>query len=226
MRGPLAGFGLARKVRSSFELAVQLDPANLAALSDLGEYYVAAPSIVGGGDDKARALAARMMPQSPAAAHRLLARLAESNKDLPPRSLSSNWRSLRKGLPKRGSTSPTSTRPTTVSTTRSPRSSPGWQPTTPTVPSWSTQPAFSPRRTVPPISPSAACACTSHLQPGPMPLRPSKSISSSAACSQLAERLPKPAGRLPAPPPWPQPSPAKAPERRRAPDAARPHHKR
>lgn len=80
--GPLAGFVLARKVRSSFELAVQLNPVNAAALNDLGEYYVAAPSIVGGGDDKAQALAARMMPQFPTAAHRLLARLAESNKDI------------------------------------------------------------------------------------------------------------------------------------------------
>ena len=80
--GPLAGFALARKVRASFEAATRLNPANVAALSDLGEYYVAAPSIVGGGADKLQALASRMMPQFPSAAHRLLAWLAESNKDL------------------------------------------------------------------------------------------------------------------------------------------------
>jgi len=80
--GPLAGFSLARKVHSSFERAAQLNPANAGALSDLGEYYIAAPSIVGGGIDKAQALAARMMPQFPAAAHRLLGRIAESDKDL------------------------------------------------------------------------------------------------------------------------------------------------
>jgi tetratricopeptide (TPR) repeat protein len=59
-----------------------LDPSNKAALNDLGEYYVAAPFIVGGGDDKAKELAARMMPRFPADAHRLLARLADSNNDL------------------------------------------------------------------------------------------------------------------------------------------------
>jgi tetratricopeptide (TPR) repeat protein len=80
--GPIAGFTLARKVHANFELAVQLDPANVAALSDLGEYYISAPSIVGGGDDKARALAERILPQFPEAAHRLLGRLADSDKDL------------------------------------------------------------------------------------------------------------------------------------------------
>jgi len=80
--GPIAGFKLARKVQSSFSRAVELNPSNLAALNDLGEYYVAAPFIVGGGDDKAKALAAQMMPRFPSSAHRLLARLADSNKDL------------------------------------------------------------------------------------------------------------------------------------------------
>lgn len=81
--GPLAGFSLARKVHTAFEAAVQLNPSNVDALSDLGEYYVDAPSIVGGGDDKARALAARMLPRFAPDAHRILALLAESNKDLP-----------------------------------------------------------------------------------------------------------------------------------------------
>jgi tetratricopeptide (TPR) repeat protein len=79
--GPIAGFTLARKVQASFSHAVELNPSNLAALNDLGEYYVAAPSIVGGGTEKAQALAAQMMPRFPAAAHRLLARLADSNGD-------------------------------------------------------------------------------------------------------------------------------------------------
>jgi tetratricopeptide (TPR) repeat protein len=80
--GPFAGFSLARRVQSSFTRAVELNPNNLAALNDLGEYEVAAPSIVGGGSDKAQALAATMMARYPAAAHRLLARLADSNNDL------------------------------------------------------------------------------------------------------------------------------------------------
>lgn len=80
--GPIAGFTLARKVQASFARAVDLNPANVAALNDLGEYDVAAPFVVGGGDDKAQALATRMMPRFPADAHRLLARLADSNNDL------------------------------------------------------------------------------------------------------------------------------------------------
>jgi len=79
--GPIAGFTLARKVQASFARAVELDPNNVAALNDLGEYYVAAPFIVGGGNDKAKALAARMMPRFPAAAHRLLARMADAEND-------------------------------------------------------------------------------------------------------------------------------------------------
>jgi tetratricopeptide (TPR) repeat protein len=78
---PFAALGLAKNVHTSFERAVQLDPDNVQAMSDLGEYYVAAPSIVGGGLDKAQALAARMLPRFPAQAHRLLALIAEKNKD-------------------------------------------------------------------------------------------------------------------------------------------------
>jgi tetratricopeptide (TPR) repeat protein len=79
--GPITGFTLARRVQSSFARAVELNPSNVAALNDLGEYYVAAPFIVGGGTDKAHTLAARMMPNFPAAAHRLLARIADDDND-------------------------------------------------------------------------------------------------------------------------------------------------
>lgn len=79
--GPIAGFKLARRVQLSFAKAVELNPANAAAMSDLGEYYVDAPSIVGGGTDKAKALADTMMPKFPAQAHQLLARIAAENKD-------------------------------------------------------------------------------------------------------------------------------------------------
>lgn len=78
---PLVAFPLARRVRLAFERSVQLGPNNGPALSDLGQYYVQAPAIVGGGADKARALAARMMPGQPARAHRLLAQLAEKTGD-------------------------------------------------------------------------------------------------------------------------------------------------
>jgi tetratricopeptide (TPR) repeat protein len=78
---PLAAFGIARRVRTAFERAVQLDPANVHAASDLGQYYIAAPSIVGGGDDKLIRLAARLKTHSPSRAHRLLALLAQKNRD-------------------------------------------------------------------------------------------------------------------------------------------------
>jgi len=78
---PVAALSLAIKVRTAFERAVQLDPENIQAMSDLGEFYVEAPSLIGGGLDKAQALAARMQPQFPAQAHRLLALAAEKKKD-------------------------------------------------------------------------------------------------------------------------------------------------
>jgi tetratricopeptide (TPR) repeat protein len=78
---PIAALNLAVKVRNAFEHAVQLDPENIHAMSDLGEFYVAAPSLIGGGLDKAHALAARMQPHFPSQAHRLLALIAEKKKD-------------------------------------------------------------------------------------------------------------------------------------------------
>lgn len=78
---PLVAFALARKVRSSFERAVELDPNNVHALSDLGEYYVEAPGIVGGGLDKAQNLANRMRSRFPAQSHRILAMIAEKRND-------------------------------------------------------------------------------------------------------------------------------------------------
>ena len=74
---------LAVKARGFFEKAVELDPANLEAASDLLEYYVAAPGFLGGGLDKAAALAARIKDLDPAEYQRMQARLAEKRKDYP-----------------------------------------------------------------------------------------------------------------------------------------------
>jgi Tfp pilus assembly protein PilF len=49
--------GLARKTRIEFETAVALDRGNLEAHADLAEFYVEAPSFLGGGGDKALAQA-------------------------------------------------------------------------------------------------------------------------------------------------------------------------
>jgi len=78
---PFVALGLAVKVRTAFERAVQLDPENIHAMNDLGEFYVEAPSLIGGGLDKAQTLAARMQPHFPSQAHRLLALIAEKKKE-------------------------------------------------------------------------------------------------------------------------------------------------
>ncbi len=52
-----SALGLARKTRDSFEVAVKLDPRNIEAVSDLFSFYMSAPGFLGGGIDKARALA-------------------------------------------------------------------------------------------------------------------------------------------------------------------------
>lgn len=79
--GPFGGLSLARKVKAAFELAVQLDPSNAAAVNDLSEYYVGAPSMVGGGLDKAQALADRVAAKLPESSHRMRAMAAEKDKD-------------------------------------------------------------------------------------------------------------------------------------------------
>ena len=72
--------GLAGKVRTEFEKAVELDPNNTAARTDLAEYYMEAPGIMGGGKDKARAQADQMAQRAPSSAHWVRARLAEKEK--------------------------------------------------------------------------------------------------------------------------------------------------
>jgi tetratricopeptide (TPR) repeat protein len=73
--------GLAKKVGIAFERAVELDPENWQARTDLAEFYLEAPGIIGGGKDKARAQAAAIMPLNPGMAHWVTARIAEKNKD-------------------------------------------------------------------------------------------------------------------------------------------------
>ncbi len=77
----LLGFGRARKAKSAFEKAVELDPKNPEALDDLFEYYFEAPGIVGGGLDKAEAVAKMVSSINPERGQRLLAKVAsERNK--------------------------------------------------------------------------------------------------------------------------------------------------
>ncbi len=80
--GFLSAAGLAKKVRNSFERAVELDPQSWEARADLAEFYLDAPGIVGGGRDKAQALAAAMAPVNPAVAHWIGAKIAAKNHDI------------------------------------------------------------------------------------------------------------------------------------------------
>jgi tetratricopeptide (TPR) repeat protein len=75
--------GLAKHVRSEFETAVRLNPKNVDARTDLAEFYLEAPGIVGGGRDKAEAQAASLLSLDPPMAHWVKARLAEKKSDLP-----------------------------------------------------------------------------------------------------------------------------------------------
>ncbi len=64
--GMAKGLRLAGRVRSEMERAVALDPANLEAKRDLAIYFTAAPAVVGGSKDKARALVAEIQARDPA----------------------------------------------------------------------------------------------------------------------------------------------------------------
>jgi tetratricopeptide (TPR) repeat protein len=72
---------LAQKVRSEFETAVRLSPSNVDARTDLAEFYLEAPGIVGGGQDKAEAQARTLAMLDPAKAHWVSARIAQKKHD-------------------------------------------------------------------------------------------------------------------------------------------------
>ncbi|MGA9511438.1 MAG: tetratricopeptide repeat protein [Candidatus Sulfotelmatobacter sp.] len=79
--GFLKAAGLAKKVRSEFERAVEFDPNNWEAHTDLAEFYLEAPGIVGGGEDKARAQADLLASTNPDMADWVRARIAQKKKD-------------------------------------------------------------------------------------------------------------------------------------------------
>ncbi len=77
----LAAAGLAGKTREELEHAVQLNPKDVDARVDLAEFYIEAPGIVGGGQEKARAQARLIGATDPAREHWVYARIAEKNHD-------------------------------------------------------------------------------------------------------------------------------------------------
>ncbi len=70
----------ASKARQCFETAVSLDPRNTEAMNDLFDYYLNAPGFLGGGADKAEALAKRIEHERPAEYQHEMAELAEHRK--------------------------------------------------------------------------------------------------------------------------------------------------
>lgn len=79
----VTAYKMAKRIRPEFEEAARLDPRSGEALSDLGEYYAQAPSILGGGLDKAAAVALQLDAFAPDRAHSLRAQIAEAKKDYP-----------------------------------------------------------------------------------------------------------------------------------------------
>ncbi len=72
--------GNARKARQYFEEAVELDPNNREAATNLFEYYLEAPSFLGGGIEKAENLAKRIATLDTPAGHHALAQLEGKRK--------------------------------------------------------------------------------------------------------------------------------------------------
>jgi tetratricopeptide (TPR) repeat protein len=79
----LSAASLAGKVRDHFETAVRLNPDSIPARTDLAEFYLEAPGIVGGGRDKAEAQAQALDKLAPAKACWVRGRLAEKAKNQP-----------------------------------------------------------------------------------------------------------------------------------------------
>jgi tetratricopeptide (TPR) repeat protein len=79
---PFSAASLAGKLRREFERAVELAPNSIDAHSDLAEFYIDAPGIVGGGLDKARLQAQVLATLAPARGHYVNGRIAEKQKDV------------------------------------------------------------------------------------------------------------------------------------------------
>jgi len=77
----LKAAGLAKKVHAEFEKAVELSPESWQARTDLAEFYLEAPGIVGGSEEKARAQSDVLLTLNPGMAHWVRARIAQKHKD-------------------------------------------------------------------------------------------------------------------------------------------------
>ncbi len=76
-----SAYSLAKKVHAEFETAVRLDPTNQSALSDLGEYLIDVPRLLGGGTGRAEEIARRLQPLNASRYHELQAKINAKKSD-------------------------------------------------------------------------------------------------------------------------------------------------
>ncbi len=77
----LNAFTLARRTREEFQAAVRIEPRNAEMLTDLAEFDREAPSVVGGGLDKAEGIARQLDQIDPPRAHDLRGEMAQKEHD-------------------------------------------------------------------------------------------------------------------------------------------------
>jgi len=77
--GWIGGMSNAKKSRAEFEKSVALNSMNAEARTDLAEFYMEAPGMLGGGKDKALAQAEAMAAYDAASSHWVKGRVAEKN---------------------------------------------------------------------------------------------------------------------------------------------------
>jgi len=80
--GMFKKMSLARQMKTEFERAVAEDPKGVAARADLAEFYAGAPSIVGGGADKALDQAKHISALDPVAGHYAMASIDLNQKKI------------------------------------------------------------------------------------------------------------------------------------------------
>lgn len=74
---------LAKKTKSAWDKSIELDPNNLDARSDLILYYLQAPGFLGGGKDKAKAMAQEIKKRNPYRGAVAFVRVCSDAKDQP-----------------------------------------------------------------------------------------------------------------------------------------------
>jgi len=81
MGNPFSAMSYASKARQNFEKAVELDPKNSEAVNDLFEFYLEAPSFIGGGMEKAAKVADQIAEMNAAEGNYARARIEEKHKN-------------------------------------------------------------------------------------------------------------------------------------------------